>query len=433
MHLLTGSTYVTRLKRWLLLASAVLLVASTAPAGTVLAQAAEDEVVDEGSPVIIEEYYRENNINFFGRDIGGCGAGGAAGGATEANINVDKDFSLGTDPKERRVNLAKALMKDYGLSPAQAAGIVGNFVQEAGEDLPPDINQGGHRGPPGSGAGYGWAQWTGPRRESFVGWSVANGYVPSASVPFTDAANYAYLKHELNTGYKDTITEIKATTTPGDAAFSFHKTFEKSADSRSQIGEREAAANQVLQEMGGGAGGGATGGAGGGSCPGQGEAAIAGDFAFPLETTRADMDSQNPGLFANGTTGEGGHPYTAYDILASPGTPVLASLGGTVTMITQDRCPGRMVSIHSPDKDMTISYLHMNMNAEVAEGDTIEAGQRIGEVGPPGAGCGTAHLHIDAAQGDSRPGCSRLNCPSSNASKFIDIGPDLFKSYEQLP
>src|SRR5690606_1326464 len=66
-----------------------------------------------------------------------------------ANIHVDQGFSLGTDPQERRVNLVRALMNDFGLTAEQASGIVGNFMAESGgHHLPPDINEGTRSGAP---------------------------------------------------------------------------------------------------------------------------------------------------------------------------------------------------------------------------------------------------------------------------------------------
>lgn len=366
-------------------------------------------------------------------------AQGAAGAGGPANINVDKGFSLGTDAKERRINLAKALMRDYpGLQPHQAAGIIGNFMQESGgPHLPPDVNQGGRPGPPAFKGGYGWAQWTGGRQRTFIDFAVVNGFMASRSVNATDAANYAYLKHELNTGYKSTITELTKQPTPTAAAVSFHATFEKSADNASQIGERGTSAEQVFRELNGEGGGGGGPAAGGGAdgCPaaGGGGAGIVGANSFPLKTTKGAIDAQNKGMFANGTASKGGHPYTAYDILAPPGVPVLAFLGGTVTSVSQDRCPGRMISVFNPESNLTISYLHLSFGGHALKDEVVTAGQQIGTVGPASNGCGVAHLHIDAAQGNSRPGCSRLNCPPANASKFVDIGPQLSKTYDALP
>jgi|GEM_PF-918318 len=397
----------------------------------------EEATADEDGKKIDLPFFSGNDILFWDPDAKDCAVGGGGTGGP-ANIDVDVNFSLGDDPGQRPVNLVRALMKDFGLSGEQASGIVGNFMHESGgKHVPPDVNEGGNPGPPRFSGGYGWAQWTGPRQRTFISFAVDNGFMASPSVNATDAANYAYLKHELTTGYTSTIEQIRTKNTPRDAAVSFEATFEKAGVPA--LGPRIAGAEEVFAALNGGSvdvggGGGAAGGAAP-NCSGGGGQGIVGDKAFPLTTTKADMESQNRGMFANGNTSKGGHPYTAFDILAKPGTEVVAFIGGTVTTITQDRCPGRMISIYNQEADLTVSYLHNDMNpgTHVAKGDTVQPGQHVAVVGPAGAGCGTPHLHIDAAQGNSRPGCSRLNCPASNASKFVDIGPDLFTTFEALP
>lgn len=414
----------------LLLVASVTAAMSIPPAFT-YAQTDDPSAIGRGTRPTLEEFYRESVITFFGKDLSSCSGGSGSG---PANINVGKDFNLGSEPKERRVKLAQALMRDFGLSAAQAAGIIGNFMQESGgEHLPPDVNEGGHKGPPRFSGGYGWAQWTGSRQDSFIAFAVNNGFMASARVNATDAANYAWLTNELTTGYTSTIVELKKQTTAIDAAVSFHATFEKSADDASQIGERGTSAEQVLAEINGGAASDSDTPAGSVGC-GAASANLVGDKAFPLITTKTVIDAQNDNLFRDNTTGKGGHPYTAFDIIAPKDTPVAAFMSGKVTTITQDRCPGRMISIYNQEADVTISYLHLNLdqNTHVKNGATVTAGQQIGIVGDQRAGCTISHLHIDAARGNSRPGCSRNDCPASNASKFMDIGPDLFKTYQAL-
>lgn len=81
------------------------------------------------------------------------------------------------------------LMRDFGLQPHQAGGIVGNLAHESGgfkelQELKPLV--------PGSRGGFGYAQWTGPRRKAFEAWSAENGMDPRGY-----DANYGFLKHEL--------------------------------------------------------------------------------------------------------------------------------------------------------------------------------------------------------------------------------------------
>lgn len=81
------------------------------------------------------------------------------------------------------------LTKDLNLTPQQAAGVIGQLGYES--DGLQAINE---RNPvvPGSRGGFGWAQWTGPRRKAFESWATEN----KADVSDPEA-NYQFLIHEL--------------------------------------------------------------------------------------------------------------------------------------------------------------------------------------------------------------------------------------------
>lgn len=364
-------------------------------------------------------------------------APGVGGGGSE----VGTDFSLGTDPVQRRIGLMQALIDDYDLTPEQAAGILGNFMEESGgQHIPPDVNQGGPQGPPrvnldSPGAtinndGYGWAQWSFGRKVAFIQFAIDNGFIASENVNATDAANYAYLRHEFdNTSEGGVIPALRQETTPEAAALTFQRIFERAGSVRP--GDRTASARQAYNEYRGQSGSGAATGVGG-DCPAGGGAAVVGDFAFPLVPNKGVVG--NPEMFNNSTADRGGHPYIAYDILANAGVQVVAAMSGVVTSVTSDRCPGRMISIYNQESDMTLSYLHLAFSNHVALGQTVAAGDPVGIVGPASPnGCGTAHLHIDGANGENRPSCSRLNCPAANQAYFVDLGPQLFDTFQALP
>lgn len=81
------------------------------------------------------------------------------------------------------------LMRDFNLTQDQAAGVVGNLAHETGgfkhmQEISPVV--------PGSRGGFGFAQWTGPRRKAFEAWSAENGLDPTSY-----EANYGFLQHEL--------------------------------------------------------------------------------------------------------------------------------------------------------------------------------------------------------------------------------------------
>lgn len=136
------------------------------------------------------------------------------------------DFS--TEPQTKAYTPAQAkatgeklttnLMKDLGLTREQAAGIVGNIQAES--DLNPGINQGGKFGPPGSGgAGFGWVQWSGPRRDHYVQFAKEKGLDPRS-----EAANYAFLLHELRGPYKSVLDQVRnARSASQSAEIIFHQ------------------------------------------------------------------------------------------------------------------------------------------------------------------------------------------------------------------
>ena len=87
------------------------------------------------------------------------------------------------------VRLMEDLQGELGLTKEQAAAFVGNLAHETGgfkfmQEINPTVA--------GSRGGYGFAQWTGPRRKMFEAWAAENGLDPSSY-----EANWGYLKKEL--------------------------------------------------------------------------------------------------------------------------------------------------------------------------------------------------------------------------------------------
>src|SRR5690606_11587737 len=81
------------------------------------------------------------------------------------------------------------LLRDFPITPTDAAAIVGNAGHECGgfttlQEINPTVK--------GSRGGYGIMQWTGPRRRAFEAYCARTGKDPSS-----DDANYAWLFLEL--------------------------------------------------------------------------------------------------------------------------------------------------------------------------------------------------------------------------------------------
>ncbi|MDD5150665.1 MAG: phage tail tip lysozyme [Flavobacterium sp.] len=127
----------------------------------------------------------------------------------------------GKEFKDKSVMIMDNLMKDFQLTPEQAAGVMGNLGHESGGlKQMQEINPTSGRG------GLGWAQWTGDRRKKFEAYAAAHGLSTSS-----DEANYGYLKEELTTGAeKGAIDRVKQSSDLKGAVYNFERGFERSGD-----------------------------------------------------------------------------------------------------------------------------------------------------------------------------------------------------------
>ena len=85
--------------------------------------------------------------------------------------------------------LMSDMMRDFGLTKAQAAAFAGNFDHESGgfkylQELNPQVA--------GSDGGFGFGMWTGERRKNFEEYVKANNLDPASY-----EANYGFFKHEV--------------------------------------------------------------------------------------------------------------------------------------------------------------------------------------------------------------------------------------------
>jgi hypothetical protein len=163
-----------------------------------------------------EKFYAGNSIMFYDPR---CSSDTAQGYLTLA----------GKDNLEKILNF---LMRQ-GLTLAQSSGVVGNLMAESG--LNPAIIQGGGTAPdnymPVNGVGFGLAQWTfTSRQQPLVKLAQQTG------APVTDlSVQMNYLWSELSGAYASTLSSLKATNDPVQAAVIFHKGYEGSADSYDKV------------------------------------------------------------------------------------------------------------------------------------------------------------------------------------------------------
>ena len=118
--------------------------------------------------------------------------------------------------------------------------------------------------------------------------------------------------------------------------------------------------------------------------------AVGGDVVFPLPANSGYRDNHN---FGN-RGGNWASVHTGDDLSVACGTPVLAATAGTVVVIRDQSWAGPwLVQVSTGTGQLTTWYAHMRA-LTVNAGDSVRAGQQIGEVGQLGntTGC---HLHFE--------------------------------------
>lgn len=119
--------------------------------------------------------------------------------------------------KQKAPGIMDRLIADFRLADFQAAGILGNLGHEcAGFHVMQERNPVSGRG------GWGWAQWTGPRRRKFEAWCDDEGLQRDS-----DEANYGYLRLELKTTESGAIASLRKAPTLDAAVEAFERNFER--------------------------------------------------------------------------------------------------------------------------------------------------------------------------------------------------------------
>lgn len=126
------------------------------------------------------------------------------------------------------------LMQDFGFDELDAAAIMGNLGHESNgltafQEHNPTV--------PGSRGGWGWAQWTGPRRVAFEAYVKRNNLDPKS-----DKANYGWLFNELKGPESRAVGATKSAVGLRGKVIAFEKAFERAGvkhyDSRLKWAER---------------------------------------------------------------------------------------------------------------------------------------------------------------------------------------------------
>ncbi|MEA2311426.1 MAG: peptidoglycan LD-endopeptidase LytH [Solirubrobacteraceae bacterium] len=89
-----------------------------------------------------------------------------------------------------------------------------------------------------------------------------------------------------------------------------------------------------------------------------------------------------------------GSGHKGQDIFADCGTPILAAQGGTVRFSGYEGAAGNYVVVHQAGDAQDAVYMHLRHASPLADGDRVDTGGRIGEVGRTGDADG-CHLHFE--------------------------------------
>jgi Phage tail lysozyme len=135
----------------------------------------------------------------------------------------------------------KNLMKDFGMSPHRAAGVLGNGAHET--NWFSDLSENKSKYTKGSG-GEGWFQWTGDRRDDFRKYANSKRLNPAS-----EAANYGYLKKDLAEN-PEHLASMAKTPHVDQATAAFMNSYERPNAKVAHLESRLAKARGILKLYG---------------------------------------------------------------------------------------------------------------------------------------------------------------------------------------
>ena len=171
----------------------------------------------------------------------GSGKGtGAAVGAGKPSIAKIKPLPPSSGVvglfRKKAPAVMQQLRDTLGLSPEQAAGILGNIGVECGQ-----FRQMQEIRPVSGRGGLGWMQWTGSRRRAYESWAQEKHLDP-----LSDDANFGFLLFELKGSELHALATLRRQTTAEGAAADFMKEFERPGVPN--LGNRARLARVALQD-----------------------------------------------------------------------------------------------------------------------------------------------------------------------------------------
>jgi len=157
-----------------------------------------------------------------------------------------------------KLTMARNLMRDLGLTEAQAAGIVGNMAAESGvENGRPQGSRPGVKAPlvVDGKTGYGLVQWTSQGRQQRL-WDFAKSKGYDMSKPLTMDIEYQFFLKEFQGRYVPVLNQIRKAKNVKDASTIFMQQYEIPAGYRteSKIMERYNMSQPIYEKLSSGQG-----------------------------------------------------------------------------------------------------------------------------------------------------------------------------------
>lgn len=364
------------------------------------------------------------------------------------NIGFTGDGQVGGDSEcsETTTNLSGAdnfekiynYMTGKGLSPEQAAGVLGNIAIESGGNpiraqVGPDTKDPAQFGT-GIGVGKAWGliQWdAGGRVIDYATRAGATGPIYELGTQLDIV--WWHMNNSSPTGAENMYAEYKNITDVSQATQVYEVKMEGAGTPHME--DRILRAKEFLRQYGGGGGGTATPTPSNGGCgPDGGGVASTENFTFPLVTTQKAMLNFKPYPWCSAAMTNCHHDYKAADLMIDTGTVVVAAKDGVVQNVNGGNQHPNNVTITTSDGKGINYYTHMGANtAIVREGQKVSAGDILGKVGTSEDAMGTPpHLHFDMLppKHKYRPSCSGASC---TRYQFIEVQPALIETFNLLP
>lgn len=361
------------------------------------------------------------------------------GGNSEESEECSEDSSdislTGADNLEKVYNYFIA----QGLSPEQAAGVVGNIRVESGGNpinaqVGPDTKDPTQFGTAvGIGRAWGLIQWDAGGR--VVGYArQANITGPIYKLGTQLEIVWWHMNNESPTSAQNMYAEYKNITDVAEATRVYEEKMEGAGEPHMET--RIQYAREALRTYGGGGGVSGpdtppdTGGCNDGS---DGGVASVDGFTFPLITTQKAI-KENPSKWCYQAVTNCHHDYKAADIMISTGTTVIAAKAGRVQSLHNGTSVPNNIVIKTDDGKGINYYTHMGAHTvKLRVGQHVDAGDVLGKVGTRADADNTdPHLHFDMlpSQYSYRVECASEGCASY---PFIEVQPALVETFKRLP